>query len=122
MAQTAMIEQLRLLLTKFAEHSPNPARFIELLACLDNPDMRRLAKGLFDQARRNFRTASAEGNRPREVQCRFEEVCAKVIYNLTQPTAPFDADSPYWIVPTALLAESEGIVPKGTVQSVVCAG
>ena len=37
-----------------------------------------------------------------EAQYIFEEVCAKTLYNLANAAAPFDADSPYWIVPNAI--------------------
>ena len=40
----------------------------------------------------------------------FEEVCAKTLYNLCGSRAPFDPDSPYWIVPNAFaLARALGI-------------
>ncbi|WP_245482460.1 MULTISPECIES: hypothetical protein [unclassified Mesorhizobium] len=39
---------------------------------------------------------------PALAQYMFEEVCAKALFNLTHSNAPFDADSPYWIVPNAL--------------------
>ena len=44
------------------------------------------------------------------VQYDFEEICAKTLYNLSYQSAPFDADSPYWIVPKAIrLARKIGI-------------
>jgi len=42
----------------------------------------------------------------------FEEICAKTLYNLSGAPAPFDPDSPYWIVPNAFaLARRVGIEP-----------
>jgi hypothetical protein len=42
-----------------------------------------------------------QGNQMLEAQYQFEEFCAKTVYNLSGESAPFDADSPYWIVPSA---------------------
>ena len=39
-----------------------------------------------------------------ESQYLFEESCAKTLYNLSGEPAPFDAHSPYWIIPNALIA------------------
>ena len=38
-----------------------------------------------------------------EAQFCFEEACAKTLYNLTGRPAPFDTDSPFWIVPNAIV-------------------
>jgi hypothetical protein len=47
---------------------------------------------------------------PLEGERLFEESCAKTLYNLSGESAPFDADSPYWIVPSAFaLARRVGI-------------
>ena len=32
-------------------------------------------------------------------QYAFEEICAKTLYNLSRPSAPFDPDSAFWVVP-----------------------
>ncbi len=32
----------------------------------------------------------------------FIEICYKTLYNLVYPSDPFDADSPYYIIPIAL--------------------
>jgi hypothetical protein len=45
-----------------------------------------------------------------EAQLRFEEICGKTLYNLGGQSVPFDADSPYWVVPNARkLARALGV-------------
>ena len=49
----------------------------------------------------------------------YEEACAKTIYNLSNSSAPFDADSPYCIVPNAFaLARHLGVDPKNVLDVV----
>jgi len=60
------------------------------------------AHDLFQRIRLKNLEASRRGDVRLEAQYCFEEVCAKTLYNLTGRPAPFDADSPYWIVPNAL--------------------
>jgi hypothetical protein len=56
-----------------------------------------------------------------ECQYLFEEICAKTLYNLSGAAAPFDEESPEWIVPNALnLAKQLGVQPEamlGLVQA-----
>lgn len=35
-------------------------------------------------------------------QYNFEEICAKTLYNLSHPPAPFDPDSPFFVIPNAI--------------------
>jgi len=60
------------------------------------------AHDLFDRIRR--KTLKAEHGRDdvRACQYLFEEICAKTLYNLSGESAPFDADSPYWVIPNAI--------------------
>ena len=60
------------------------------------------ARGLFGRIRLKNLAAAKAGNLPLEAQYCFEETCAKTLYNLSQGVAPFDADSPQWIVPNAI--------------------
>jgi hypothetical protein len=47
-------------------------------------------------------TAVKAGDLEGEMQFTFEEVCAKTLHNLSASKKPFDADTPYWIIPLAL--------------------
>lgn len=60
------------------------------------------AHGIFQQIRDKTLKAEKSGNRKLTTQYLFEEVCAKTLYNLSRSPAPFDPDSPYWVVPNAL--------------------
>lgn len=66
-------------------------------------------RALFHVARDKFLKLAGDDAGLR-AQFRFEEICGKTLYNLTGQPAPFDADSPYWVVPNALkLARELGI-------------
>lgn len=60
------------------------------------------AHGLHSTLRDRNLKAIKNGNKAKECQYRFEEVIAKTLFNLTYPTAPFDSDSPYWVIKNAL--------------------
>lgn len=59
------------------------------------------AKRLFDGIRQKTLAAEKRGDEVRLAQYAFEEICAKTIYNLSRSPAPFDADSPFWVLPLA---------------------
>jgi len=64
---------------------------------------------------------NARGNATLESQALFEEICGKTLYNLSEEPAPFDADSPYWIVPNALhLARKLGVEESEIIRIVAC--
>ena len=75
-------------------------------------DWRKWSDGhkLFDRIR--TKTLLVERNIDQLIVCQylFEEICAKTLYNLSNPRDPFDADSPFWILPIALqFAKAMGI-------------
>jgi len=74
----------------------------ELSALLADEDSWPKAHKLFQRIRHKALIAEREKNAVLAAQYFFEEVCAKTIYNLSGEFAPFDADSPYWVVPNAL--------------------
>jgi hypothetical protein len=68
------------------------------------------AHDLFQRIRAKNLKASSRGDARLEAQYCFEEVCAKSLYNLSNQPAPFDVDSPYWIIPNAIsFARKAGI-------------
>jgi hypothetical protein len=102
------------------------------LRCSDRTTLEQLAaitpvRGDWPKAREIFQHIRAKSLRALrmndpllEAQYRFEEVCAKTLYNLTGSNAPFDADSPYWIVPYAIsLARQLGIDDAEVLRVVV---
>jgi len=77
------------------------------------------AHGLFTTIRERNLKAIKEGNKKKECQYCFEEVCAKTLYNITGSSAPFDADSPYWVIKNALsLATALGMSTEEIVNIV----
>lgn len=60
------------------------------------------AKKLFEDIRQKALAAERRGDDLAGSQYAFEEICAKTLYNLTYPPAPFDADSAFWVVPLAV--------------------
>ncbi len=76
-------------------------------------------RALFHIARDKF-LKQAGHDATLQAQFRFEEICGKTLYNLTGRPAPFDADSPYWVVPNALkLARELGISDSEIARVVV---
>ena len=63
--------------------------------------------------------AERKGNANEAAQYRFEEICAKTLYNLSGASAPFDSDSPYWIVPNAIAFARRVGIPDAEVLACV---
>ena len=108
-------------------------RLIDLFAakCSDRStldDLRRMvddvnswpqAHNLFTRIRRKTLEVGENGDARARCQYLFEEVCAKTLYNLSGSTAPFDADSPDWIVPNALSLARQLMIPEAEVVETV---
>jgi hypothetical protein len=73
----------------------------ELRQMFEEHGPRQKAKGLFDRIRQKTNSAITQDNQLQIAQYRFEEACAKTLYNLGHNLAPFDTDSPYRVVPLA---------------------
>jgi len=77
------------------------------------------AHGLHSTLRDRNLKAIKEGNKAKECQYCFEEVIAKTLFNLTRSSAPFDPDSPYWVIKNALILAKEVGVPVEEVTNIV---
>jgi len=61
--------------------------------------------------------AHRRGDQLAVAQYAFEEICAKTLYNITHEPAPFDPDSPFWVLPRALkLGQMLGITDAGVIS------
>jgi hypothetical protein len=98
-AITADIERMLVL---FSAHCVDRDTIDELIEVVRDPSTWRKAHNLFQKIRKKTLTANSSKNMEIEAQYLFEEICAKVLYNLSGDPAPFDADSPYWLVPNAI--------------------
>ena len=58
-------------------------------------------------------------DRMREGQYLFEENCLKSLYNETDTVAPFDSDSPYWIMKCAINRARQVGIPMESVLAVI---
>jgi hypothetical protein len=93
-----MAELLRLFVGTCHETST----LTQLQDVLRDRDKWKHAHGLFQEIRQKALAAGTAGDERLLTQYQFEEACAKTIYNLGGFSAPFDSDSPYWVVPRAL--------------------
>ena len=86
------------------------------------PDRGKWAGGhsLFSDIRKKTLLAGKQGAPHLIAQYDFEEVCAKTLYNLSQSSAPFDPDSPFWIVPLGVaLGRELGLTEPSQVCSLL---
>ena len=90
-----------------------------LIACTHDRSTWQKAHGLFNEIRAKTNKATEQGNVALESQYRFEEICAKTLYNLGHHSAPFDPDSPYWIIPNALDAARQMDIDQGRVLQAI---
>ena len=91
----------------------------ELKELLSSQDRWIEAHALFDRIRSKTLGAKKQNNGLLLSQCSFEEICAKTMFNLTDTDAPFDADSPYFVIPIALsFARALGIPDEEVIRIV----
>lgn len=94
----AMLTPLRL----FEARCEDKATLRKLIALTKDGSRRKEAYALFSEIRQKTLAAETRGDELALAQYAFEEICAKTLYNLTLEPAPFDPDSPFWVLPLAL--------------------
>ena len=120
MNQGDIIGSMQSLLDFFAKHCGERTTMDELRQLLQERGRWRKAHDLFQRIRHKSLDANRRGDQLLESQYLFEEVCAKTIYNLSGQPAPFDMDSPYWILPNAFaLARKLQIEDRDILQMIV---
>ncbi len=90
------------LILLFIKTSTDPLPLQELLEMVREPNRWPDAHEHHSKIRNRTVNAEKREDSVATVQCLFEEICAKSIYNLSYEPAPFDSDSPYWIIPNAI--------------------
>jgi hypothetical protein len=97
-------EAIKRLVEIFAARSTDRSTLDELHRMVGDCGSWKRAHDLFQRIRHKSLDANRRGDAKLEVQFGFEEACAKTLYNFSGESAPFDSDSPYWIIPNALAA------------------
>jgi hypothetical protein len=97
-----LIEQLAALLSLFLPCCMDTETMRELQALLRKEAEWPTAHYLATRIRSKTIAAIKAGDARAEAQFYFEEMCARTLYNLSNPKKPFEPDSPYWIIPLAL--------------------
>ncbi len=110
---TDVIEAMLELLEFFRPRLSDLSTFQELEDLARHQTKWRKAYALFGKIRSKTLRAIKKHDKAHEAQYCFEEICAKTLYNLSggsQALAPFDEDSPFWILPLAVsLAQTVGV-------------
>lgn len=115
-----MIDQMRSLLQFFAAHCREVETIERLLKTIDDRASWSDAHNLFQHIRHKTLRAERASDDIGQAQYLFEEACAKSLYNLSRGAAPFDIESPFWIVPNALyLARRLNLDPVNVVNILV---
>jgi hypothetical protein len=103
----------------FLARCTEKATMEELKELLSNQDRWIEAHTLFDRVRSKTVGALKCKNSLLARQYAFEEICAKTMFNLTDTDAPFDPDSPFFVIPFVLsFAEALGIAAEEVIRIV----
>ncbi|MEQ1952042.1 hypothetical protein [Mesorhizobium sp. CN2-181] len=97
-----MLKDIQSLIKLFTPHCSDKETLERLGRMIEDRGSWPKARNLFNDIRAKTLKAERRGDHGAEAQYLFEEVCAKTLYNLTMLPAPYDPDTPYWIVPNAL--------------------
>jgi hypothetical protein len=101
--RATLLRSLTDLVALFSTRPLDSSTLRELATLIVDEERWGSAHDLFQRIRAKSLVAERSNSEVASAQYRFEEACAKTLYNLSGREAPFDADAPYWIVPTALL-------------------
>ena len=109
------------LIRLFSSHCRDRDTLDQLHRMIGNDKSWSRAHDLFSQIRRKTLKAEQAGDQFLTCQYLFEEIIAKTLYNLSGESAPFDADSPYRIIPNAIAFARRVGVQDAEVINVVAA-
>lgn len=118
---TNITDAIQKLIALFKPHSSDCSTLMELSEIVADWKRWRAARDLFNRIRKKA-LAKQRLSQSLSAQYTFEELCAKTLHNISRVGPPFDEDSAYYIVPSAIvlaralnIADSEVlriIVPK----------
>jgi hypothetical protein len=109
------------LIRLLAGHVSDRSTLDELHGMIADRKSWRRGHDLFSRIREKVLNAERAGDGTLACQYLFEEICAKTLYNMSGEPAPFDADSPYWIIPNAIAFARRVGVPDAKVIELVAA-
>ncbi|GAA5445469.1 hypothetical protein Misp06_03672 [Microbulbifer sp. NBRC 101763] len=101
------VEEIKSLLNYFEDSVPDRESNRLLWKFCDEKHRWVKAHGLHSTIRDRTVKAEKQNDRVRLSQYLFEEAVAKMLWNLTRPSTPFDPDSPYWVIKNALILAKE---------------
>jgi hypothetical protein len=114
---TDIITALIAPLTFFEGRCEDKDTLRKLITLANDRSRRKEAHALFSEIRQKTLAAEKRNDQLALAQHNFEEICAKTLYNITLGPAPFDADSPFWVLPLALeLGQTLGITDAGEIS------
>src|SRR5262245_32876946 len=104
--------------TLFEARCEDKATLRKLIALANDRSRRKEAHALFSEIRQKTLVADKRKDELALAQYAFEEICAKTLYyNLTHEPAPFDPDSPFWVLPLAVdLGLRYGVTALGEIS------
>ena len=114
-----IIDEIQLLLDLFEERVPDKESNRLVWRFCDEKHRWGDAHGLFTTIRNKNLGAARLGDKIKQQQYCFEEVVAKTLYNLSYTSAPFDPDSPYWVIKNALTLAKALDFPTQEVTDIV---
>jgi len=83
----------------FLPYCEDKSTLNELIVMSKNYELWIQAHKLFDRIRDKTLTAHSNNDVHSLYQYSFEEICAKSLFNFSHSSAPFDEDSPFWVIP-----------------------
>lgn len=114
-----IVEEMKSLLDLFQNEVPDRESNRLVWKFCDEKHRWVKAHGLHSTLRDRNLKAIKQANRVKGAQYCFEEVIAKTLFNLTRPTAPFDPDSPYWVIKNAIALADVLNMPSEQVVEIV---
>jgi hypothetical protein len=97
-----ILPSLQGLIDLFLDRCSEKSTLQELQQLLKNDDRWIEAHALFNRIRDKTLKVERRKDRLLAIQYSFEEICAKTLFNLSDTNAPFDPDSPYFVIPFAI--------------------
>ncbi len=117
--QIALLEKMKNLIQVFSARANDRTTLDELHEMIGDGRAWRKANELYLRIRHKTLAAEKSKDELASSQYLFEEACAKTLHNIWGESAPFEADSPYWIVPNALLLARRMGIAESEITGIV---